>query len=114
MKEQCRQYEGLMTFGNDEQLQEHMKVCADCRAEHERMEKVSALIQEVAPSIKERRKNTARLKMACASFTLIMLVSTLSVINLNTDIHDTLMYGQTLTLEDYGLPVDSYGLITVN
>lgn len=114
MENKCTQYEGLMTFGTTERLIEHIKTCEDCRAEHERMEKVSALIQEVAPSIKEKRKNYARLKMACASFALVMFVSTLGVINLNTDIHDTIMYGQTLTLEDYGLPVDSYGLIMVN
>ena len=114
MKEKCTQYEGLITFGDEERLLAHIETCEDCRLEHERMARVSELIQEVAPSIKEKRRNNARLKMACASFALIFFVSTLGVINLNNDIHDTLMYGQTMTVEDYGLPVDSYGLITVN
>ncbi|MBR6099467.1 zf-HC2 domain-containing protein [bacterium] len=114
MKEKCKQYEGLMTFGDEERLLAHIETCEDCRAEHERMARVSELIQEVAPSIKEKRRNNARLKMACASFALVLFVSTLGVVNFNTDIHDTIMYGQTMTLEDYGLPVDSYGLIMVN
>ena len=114
MKEKCKQYEGLMTFGNEEQLLAHIENCEDCRQEHERMARVSELIQEVAPSIKEKRMNNARLKLACASFALVLFIGTLSVVNLNTDVHDTILYGQTMTLEDYGLPVDSYGLITVN
>jgi hypothetical protein len=114
MKEKCTKYEGLITFGSEEQLLSHIENCKDCKAEHERLAKVSELIQEVAPSIRQKRKTNARLKMACASFALVVFVSTLGVINLNTDIHDKILYGETMTLEDYGLPVDSYGLITVN
>lgn len=113
MDKKCRQYEGLFIFQDEEKLLEHIKTCEDCRAEHEKMKKVSALIQEVAPLIKEKRRNSAHLKLACASFALVLLVSTLSVINLNPDIRDRIMYGQTLSIEDYGLPVDSYGLIMV-
>ena len=114
MKEKCKQYEGLITFGDEARLLEHIETCEDCRTEHERMARVSELIQEVAPAFKEKRRNNARLKMACASFALVLFVSTLGVINLNPDIHDTIMYGQTMSVEDYGLPVDSYGLIMVN
>ena len=114
MENKCTKYEGIFTFGTEKQLEEHLAECQDCRAEHKKMERVSELIKEVAPSFREKRKSNARLKMACASFALIVFVSTLGVVNLNVDIHDTIMYGQTLTLEDYGLPVDSYGLISVN
>lgn len=114
MENRCTQYEGLFTFGTEEQLMKHIEECADCRAEHEKMQRVSELIKEVAPSFRAKRRNNAKLKMACASFALMLFVSTLGVVNLNVDIHDTIMYGQTLTLEDYGIPVDSYGLISVN
>ncbi len=114
MKEKCKQYEGLITFGDEERLLAHIENCEDCKLEHERMARVSELIQEVAPSIKEKRMNNARIKLACASLALVLFAGTLSVINFNADIHDTILYGQTMTLEDYGLPVDSYGLITVN
>lgn len=113
MDKKCKKYEGLFIFQDEEKLLEHIETCEDCKAEHERMKKISALIQEAAPLIKAKKRNNARLKMACASFALIFLVSTLSVINLNSDIRDQIMYGQTLSVEDYGLPVDSYGLIMV-
>jgi len=114
MKEKCKQYEGLITFGDEDRLLAHLETCEDCRAEHQKMARVSELIQEVAPSIREKRRNIAKLKMACASFALVLFVGTLGLVNLNADLRDTIMYGQTMTLEDYGLPVDSYGLIMVN
>ena len=114
MNNECKKYEGLFTFGNEADFAEHIKACPDCQREQEVMDKVSALIAEVAPVFKQKRKNNAKLKMACAGVALLMFVSTLGVVNLNVDVHDTIMYGQTLTLEDYGLPVDSYGLISVN
>lgn len=114
MEKKCTKYEGLITFGDEKQLAEHLLICPECRAEHEKMQKVSELIAEVAPSIRNERRKKAYLKMACASFAFVILVSTLGVINLNTDIHDTIMYGQTMSVEDYGLPVDSYGLIMVD
>ncbi len=39
--------------------------------------------------------------------------TTLGLINFNPDISDTLKYGTTLSAEDLGLPVDSYGLIYI-
>ena len=114
MTDKCKKYEGIFVFSDEKQLADHLKECEDCRQMQKKMERVSELIAEVAPSIKEKRSNYVKLKLACASFALLLLVSTLSVVNLNTDIHDRIMYGQTLTLEDYGLPVDSYGLIMVN
>ena len=114
MKDKCIKYEGLLTFGDENQLSEHIAQCPDCQKEHEKMQQVSELIAEAAPFIKQERKKKAYIKMACASFAFVILVSTLGVINLNTDIHDTIMYGQTMEIEDYGLPVDSYGLIMVD
>ena len=114
MNDKCEKYEGLFIFGNDADLAEHIKTCPECQKKQEQMDKVSALIAEVAPTLRQKRKNGAKLKLACASVALLLFVSTLGVVNLNVDVKDTIMYGQTLTLEDYGLPVDSYGLISVN
>ena len=114
MNKKCEKYEGLFIFGDEDKLAEHLKACPDCQKEQEKMDKVSALIAEVAPMYRQKRKNNARLRLACASFALLMFVSTLGVVNFNVDVRDTIMFGQTLTLEDYGLPVDSYGLISVN
>ncbi|MBQ8460161.1 hypothetical protein IJ541_08690 [bacterium] len=113
MKEKCSKYEALFTFRNEEELFEHIQNCEDCRKEHEKMLKVSELIQEVKPYFKKKRKNLAKIKAACALFLVTVCATTLGVINFNTDISDTLKYGSTLSAEDLGLPVDSYGLIYI-
>lgn len=46
MKEKCNKYEALFTFADENTLNEHLKVCADCRKEQEKMEKVSELLEK--------------------------------------------------------------------
>lgn len=113
MKEKCTKYEALFTFRSQEELEQHIQECEDCRLEHEKMLKVSELLQEVKPYYKEKRKNLAKIKVACALFLLMTSGTTLGLINYNTDISDNIKYGTTLSAEDLGLPVDTYGLITV-
>ncbi len=113
MKEKCTKYEALFTFRSEEELMEHLQTCEDCRLEHQKMMRVSELIQEAKPYYKEKRRNFAKVKVACALFLLMASGTTLGVINLNTDVSDTLKYGTTLSAEDLGLPVDSYGLISL-
>lgn len=113
-KDKCTKYEGLFVFADEKEFLSHIVACPDCKAEHEKMNKVSKLIQEAAPQIKQKRRDFARVKLACASFGIVFCLLTLGVINLNQDVHDMIMYGQTMTVEDYGFPVDSYGLIMVD
>lgn len=113
MDKKCTKYEALFTFRSEKELEEHLQNCPECRAEHEKMQKVSDLLNEVRPYYREKRKTLAKVKVACALFMLMVSGTTLGVINLNTDISDTLKYGTTLSSEDLGLPVDSYGLISV-
>ncbi len=113
MNKKCTKYEALFTFRSEEELMEHVQTCEDCRLEHQKMMRVSELIQEAKPYFKEKRKNLAKVKVACALFMLMICGTTLGVINLNTDVSDTLKYGTTLNAEDLGLPVDSYGLISL-
>ncbi len=113
MNEKCSKYESLFVFRSEEELNEHINTCEDCRLEHEKMLRVSELIQEAKPYFKEQKRNWAKVKVACALFLLMVSGTTLGVINLNTDVSDTLKYGTTLTYEDLGLPVDSYGLISL-
>lgn len=114
MKDICSKYEALFTFAEKEELEKHLAECEYCRKEQETMDKVSALIQEVKPVYLAKRKSAAKLKIACAALAIILSGTLLGVINLNQDIADTLRYGQTLSVEDYGFPVDSYGLIMVD
>jgi hypothetical protein len=51
--------------------------------------------------------------MACAMFAIMLCATTVGVINFNTDVSDIIKYGNTLSADDLGLPVDSYGLLMV-
>lgn len=113
MDKKCTKFEALFTFKSEKELKEHILVCEDCRKEYEKMQKVSALLGEVKPYFKEKRKNLAKVKVACALFMLMVSGTTLGLINFNPDVSDTLKYGTTLSSEDLGLPVDSYGLISL-
>ncbi len=113
MKDKCTKYEALFTFRDEQELNEHIQNCEDCRLEHEKMLRVSELIQEAKPYFKQKRKDFAKVKVACALFMLLISGTTLGIINFNTDISDTLKYGTTLSAEDLDFPVDSYGLISL-
>ncbi len=114
MTNKCTKYEALFTFADEKTLQEHIANCPECKAEHERMQKVSELIQDAKPYFVQKRRDFAKLKAACALFVMLLSGTTLGVINLNTDISDTIRYGTTLSAEDLGIPVDSYGLVMVD
>lgn len=113
MQDKCSKYESLFVFRSEEELNDHIQTCEECRHEHEKMMRVSELIQEAKPYYREQKRNWAKVKVACALFMLLVSGTTLGVINLNTDVSDTLKYGTTLSSEDLGLPVDSYGLIYI-
>ena len=109
----CSKYEALYTFGNEETLKAHVETCEDCKREQEELNKVSELLKEVKPYYIAKRKRKAKFKAACAIFAILFSGTTLGVINLNTDISDMIKYGNTLSADDLGFPVDSYGLIMV-
>ncbi len=113
MNNRCNKYEALFTFGNEETLKQHIETCEDCKKEQEKMDKVSSLLKEVKPYYLTQRRKTAKLKVACAMFVIILSGATLGIINFNSDISDIIKYGNTLSAEDLGLPTDSYGLLMV-
>ncbi len=113
MSEKCTKYESLFLFSDDATLQAHIEQCPDCRAEHEKMQKVSALLQEVKPYFIAKRKRVAQMKIACAISFMLLSGTVLGLVNLNPEISDTLRYGAVLEAEDYGFPVDDYGFLLV-
>ena len=113
MTDKCTKYEALFTFGNDETLKYHLETCEDCKREQEIMNKVSDMLKEVRPYYKNQHKKITKLKMACAVFVILFSSTALGVVNLNPDVSDIIKYGTTLSAEDYGFPVDSYGLLMV-
>ena len=109
----CTKYEALYTFGNDETLKAHLETCEDCKKEQEKLDKISELLKEVKPYYISRRKNMAKVKIACAMLSIVLSGTALGIVNFNTDVSDTIKYGNALSAEDLGFPVDSYGLIMV-
>ena len=114
MNKKCSKYEGLFIFSDEESLQKHIEECEDCRQEHEKMQKVSELIGETKFYYKSKSMRKRKLKAICALVFFMFFTASFSVINNDGDFADALMYGDTLTAEDLGFPVDSYGLLMVD
>lgn len=114
MDKKCSKYEGLFVFSDEETLMQHVEECEDCRLEHEKMQKVSDLIGEVKFYYKSKKQKLRKLRAICAALFLVVFSTTFCIVTMDDDLTDTLVYGNTLTAEEYGFPVDSYGLIMVD
>lgn len=114
MDKKCSKYEGLFIFSDEETLQKHLEECPECRAEHEKMQRVSELIGETKFYYRKKNKRARKLKAICACMFLLFFGATFSVISNDSDLADSLKYGETLSAEDLGFPVDSYGLLMVD
>lgn len=112
MKEKCNKFESLFIFSDEETLMNHVNECDDCKAELEKMNRVSELIQEVKPHYKKNRFNAVRI--ACAMFVFIIGGATFHIADMNYNIIDTLKYGSELSAEEIGFETDDYGLIMVD
>ena len=114
MDKKCSKYEGLFIFTDENTLNEHLQECEECRLEHEKMQKVSELIGEVKFYYKKKSRRVQKMKAICAMLFLMFFTATFGIISSDSDFADALMYGDTLTAEDLGFPVDSYGLLMVD
>lgn len=113
MKEKCTKYEALFTFADEITLNKHLKICEDCRNKQAEMDKVSDLISEVKPFYKKKKTTFNNLKVACILFALVIGGASVGVVGTNQDVMDYIKYGETLSAEDLGFPVDSYGFLLV-
>lgn len=115
MNKKCSKYEGLFVFSDEETFNQHILECEDCRLEHEKMQKVSSLIGEVKSHYYTKRRKIMKLKAVCAAAMIMFFSASFGVINEGgSDFADALMYGDSLSAEDLGFPVDSYGLLMVD
>lgn len=114
MDKKCTKYEGLFVFSDEETLKKHIEECEDCRQEAEKMEKVSGLIDEVKFYYHAKKKKRPKLRVACAMLLLLFSTLTYGFVATNDDLMDSLKYGDSLSAEDLGFPVDSYGLLMVD
>ncbi|MGN1153108.1 MAG: hypothetical protein ACI4S3_03695 [Candidatus Gastranaerophilaceae bacterium] len=112
MKDKCNKYESLFIFSDEETLNKHIKECEDCRIEHKKMQRVSDLIKEVKDEYK--KPNYMAFKVACMLFLFIACGASIDMLDMRYGFLDTIRYGEPLTMEDLGLPTDSYGLIQVD
>lgn len=112
-RKNCNGYEAMFTFLNEEDFKAHLEVCEECKKEHERMQKVSALIQEAKPYIKNKHR-TARILVIAASFFLAVF-ATLGVplCMVGVDVYDNMVSQNNMDIQDMGLPVDEYGLLYI-
>jgi len=113
MKNECSKYEGLFVFSDDETLRQHLLECEECRKEQETMDKVSELIGEVKSHYLPKNNKRPILKAVCALMLFMFAAVSFEIMENYDDMSDTLRYGNSLSAEDLGFPVDSYGLIVV-
>lgn len=113
MKDKCNKYETLFIFSDEETLKKHFEECDECREEHEKMQKVSALIQEVKDDYKQKPAHILA-KTACVLLLFFVGGVSINTLDMQYGILDTVRYGEPLTIEDLGFPTDSYGLIQVD
>ena len=114
MDNKCSKYEGLFVFSDEETLMKHVEECEDCKLEHEKMQKVSNLLGEVKFHYRSKQNRIRKIKAVCAALFLVVFTTTFSFVSMDDDFTDMLVYGNTLSAEDYGFPVGSYGLIMVD
>ena len=116
MDNKCSKYEELFVSSSGEELEKHVQECEECRVEHETQQQVSSLLDEVKMYYYAKRKRrTVRLRAACAiMFLVFSLASVGGFVLTDDDLMDTLKYGDTLSAEDLGFPVDSDGLLLVD
>lgn len=113
MKNKCSKYEGLFVFSDDETLKQHLQECEECRKEQETMDRVSELIGEVKSHYLYKKHKFPAMKAICAFMLIMFTTVSIGVLENYDDMSDTLRYGNSLSAEDLGFPVDSYGLIVV-
>jgi hypothetical protein len=78
------------------------------------MQKVSELISETKFYYKSKLGRVRKLKAICAIVMFMFFTASYGVFTNDSDFAEALMYGDTLTAEDLGFPVDSYGLLMVD
>lgn len=114
MDNKCSKYEGLFIFSDEKTFNEHLSNCEDCQKEHEKMQKISDILSEVKPYYSIKRKKIMKLKAVCAAMMIMFFSASFGIYTNDSDLADTLIYGEALSAEDLGFPVDSYGLIMVD
>lgn len=114
-KRKCNNYEACFIFQDEEAFNYHIANCEDCRKEHEKYLKISALLKEAAPvylnKLKKKRSNNYK-KLACCFIAFLALVSFsgMKIYEENNFKVNSLYDSYISTM---GLPTDDYGFLEI-
>ena len=116
MKSNCDKYESLFVFGLDRELEEHLKICDECKFEHEKQQKIKSLINEVAPFLKREPYKKIKcydnyIRIAATFFIAVLAFSLMKTTFVT---QNKLASNETESvISQMGLPTDDYGLLMV-
>jgi hypothetical protein len=119
MNEKCDKYKELFINNDENVLIEHLKICPECKDEHEQMTKVVNLVKEVKPLFYKKKHNKMFLLKAAAGLTILITAFFAVNISLDNSIPDTgndnllSSLQETSIINEMGLPVDDYGLLYI-
>lgn len=121
MNNKCEKYESLFLFADEETLQKHIAQCEDCAREHEKMQKVSALVKEAKPEYEKRERFFSSLKIACVLFLFVSTGAVLQSFNpiINQVPQSAITSSYSINddesiIASMGLPTDDYGLLRMD
>ena len=112
----CNQYEGYFVFQDETKFKQHLIECLDCSSEHEKYQKVSSLIKEVAPIYLESEQKNKMMRsakrLACCLLVFIGITGFTGY-----KWYDNYLYQVSINQEsmvyDMGLPTDEYGFLSL-
>lgn len=114
MKEKCTKFEGMFVFASNEDFENHLQECEECRKKQDEFDQISALIKKAKPFyFKQKAKKKNQLRVALGLLLFISAGSVFEIMNY-MDTPDETSYAETLSPEELDFPVDSYGLIMVD
>lgn len=111
-KQKCNRYEALFTFRSEEELQNHINECPDCKKEHEIQKKISNLVKEVAPIYleKQQKKKISNIKRLACCFVLFIGISAFTGYKIYDDNY-FINSSDDSCVSAMGLPTDEYGFL---
>jgi hypothetical protein len=112
----CQKYEQLFIFGDEKALLEHIETCPECKAEHEKMAVLSALVKEAKPYFKKKRAQKKVAMALCASFLLVFALGGAGLYENQIASNAELLayYENDISpISQMGFPTDEYGLLLI-
>jgi len=119
MEEKCGKYESLFIFGSHDDFENHLKICSECRAEHEKYQKVAKLVKEVKPLYKQQKQNKKIFVSIAAGFITLFLVffavnhQNSSSLRISSSNLENTTVQEISIINQMGFPTDEYGLLMV-